>query len=226
MKRKKTPRSLKTRTKKQIKAEIKDIYKGLSEKLYMASFVDYVTVSRLDRKQKNEYNSKPNHIFKQKYSGFSSEASESFISLLIKKDILFKELGEKKTVTLTGKRRTETNDILINGKHAIEVKATSSDSGLVTVSKNNLNCYAWVWMDIRTLLNTDSNFVEIHIVRNPSENIFPWMIETNKESKMDIKTMIKDLKNTKDYEHISLDITSLSDGLEEQKQTKFFDFNV
>jgi len=209
------------KNKKTIKKDMGKIYKNLSEKEYLCEFKKYVNVMRVDRKGKTEYNK--DAVFKQKFPGFSSEASESLVCYLLNKNLLLKELGEKSCV-LTGRTKAGSNDILINGKHSIEVKATSSESGLITVSKNNLKCYAWIWMDIRLLLEGKSNVIDIHIIKNPKENIFTWQIDTNKEHKMDIKTMIKEMKNTDDYERLMLDMDSLKINPKTLSGSKFFEY--
>lgn len=204
---------------KSTKIEIGEIYKGLREKEYLNEFSKYVKVTCEDRKNKDLYNK--DAVFKQKFSGFSSEASESFVLYLLSKNLLLKELGKKECI-LTGRTKSGSNDILINEKHSVEVKATSSDSGLITVSKNNLKCYAWIWMDLRLLLNGKSNIINIHVVKNPKEHIFTWVIDTNKEHKMDIKTMVTGISNSKDYELLELDMKSLEINPETVSGTPFF----
>jgi hypothetical protein len=212
------------KNKKTVKHEMGKIYKGLREKEYLRSLYEYIKVCQKDRKDKKEYNSDKKHIFKQRFSGFSSEASESMTLYILSKNLLLKELG-KKSCELTGRTRTGSNDILINKKYSIEVKATSSESGLITVSKNNLKCYAWIWMDLRLLLDGKSNVVDIHVIKNPGKNIFTWVIDTNKEHKMDIKTMVKGIKHSKDYELLHLDIDSFKINPETVNGNKFFSYS-
>ena len=148
---------------------------------------------------------------KIKYPGISSDMSENLTKILIKNNIIFKDkFDEKVIVDLVGRNnKKKCNDLLINNKHKIEVKCTTSGTGLVTISKNNVECYAWVWLDFKNLINDVSKYIDIHVILNPSKNIHPWYIQTNGEYKMDIVTMKKEIVDYNDYNHHTLDFDKL-----------------
>ena len=112
--------------------------------------------------------------------------------LTLSNNILKNKFGDNLIVDLVGRNnKKRCNDILINNKHKIEVKCTTSGTGLVTISKNNVDCYAWIWLDFKHLINNVSRYIDVHIILHPSNNIFPWFVKTNGEYKMNIIEMKK-----------------------------------
>jgi len=135
-------------------------------------------------------------VFKMKSSNFSSEVSETLVRILIEERDILIDFHEK----IYSLKKPTNNDIFINDRYKIEVKGTTSSDGLITLSKNNLRCYAWVWVDFHDVVNEISDFVDIHVVKRPEMNITPKFIQTNGEHKMNIKKLCRDIKEQKDYE--------------------------
>ena len=106
------------------------------------------------RKEDKTYNE--NAIFKLKTSNFSSEVSETLTKILIEERALLVDLPEEVYSVKRPKDTGETNDVLINDNYVIEVKGTTSSDGLITLSKNNLNCYAWIWLDFHRVVEAVS----------------------------------------------------------------------
>jgi hypothetical protein len=141
-----------------------------------------------------------------KSSNFSSEVSETLAKILIKeRDILIDFPYPIYSVTRP-KENGDTNDILINDEYIIEVKGTTSSDGLITLSKNNLNCYAWVWLDFNRVVDEVSSFVTIHVVKRPSMNITPKIIKTNNEKKLNFKKLCRDIRHGEDYQKLEYNV--------------------
>ena len=152
------------------------------------------------RKEDKDYNK--NAFFKMKAPNFSTEVSETLTKILIEEKLLLTDFPE----TIYSVSRPTENDIRINGKYVIEVKGTTSSDGLITLSKNNLNCYAWVWLDFNKVVDEESNYAIIHVLKRPSLNVTPKLIQTNNEKKLNIKKMCKDIKYGTDYERFEYDV--------------------
>lgn len=148
---------------------------------------------------------------KIKYPNISSDMSENLTKILITNNVIFKDkFGDNVIVDLVGRNnKKKCNDLLINNKHKIEVKCTTSGTGLVTISKNNVDCYAWVWLDFKNLINNISRYIDVHVILNPSNNIHPWHIKTNNEYKMNIIEMKKGITDYNDYKYYELDFDEL-----------------
>lgn len=152
------------------------------------------------RKEDKDYNK--NAFFKMKAPNFSTEVSETLTKILIEEKLLLTDFPE----TIYSVSRPTENDIRINGKYVIEVKGTTSSDGLITLSKNNLNCYAWVWLDFNKVVDEESNYAIIHVLKRPSLNVTPKLIQTNNEKKLNIKKMCKDIQYGTDYERFEYDV--------------------
>ncbi len=156
------------------------------------------------RREDQIYNAEA--VFKMKSSNFSSEVSEMLAKILIKERDILVDFPHPIYSVTRPKENGETNDILINGEHIIEVKGTTSRDGLITLSKNNLNCFCWVWLDFSRVVDEQSNFVTIHVVKRPSLNIKPKIIKTNNEKKLNLKKLCRDIQHGADYERHDYDV--------------------
>lgn len=165
---------------------------------------NYITKYIERRKEDQLYNQSAH--FKMKSSNFSSEVSETLAKILIEERDILVDFPHPIYSVTRPKEAGDTNDILINDEHIIEVKGTTSTDGLVTLSKNNLNCYAWVWLDFNNVVNEVSQFVTIHVVKRPAANITPKIIKTNNEKKLTIKKLCRDIKNGSDYETLEYNV--------------------
>lgn len=156
------------------------------------------------RKEDKIYNETA--FFKMKGSNFSSEVSELLTKILIEERSLLVDFPEAIYSVKRPKETGETNDIRINDTHLVEVKGTTSSDGLITLSKNNLNCYAWVWLDFHNVVEEESDFATIHVVKQPQLNITPKIIKTNNEKKLNIKKLCRDIQNGSDYERFEYNV--------------------
>jgi hypothetical protein len=163
-------------------------------------------IKKFIERRKEDYEYNLNAHFKMKSSNFSSEVSETLAKILIKeRDILIDFPYPIYSVTRP-KENGDTNDILINDEYIIEVKGTTSSDGLITLSKNNLNCYAWVWLDFNRVVDEVSSFVTIHVVKRPSMNITPKIIKTNNEKKLNFKKLCRDIRHGEDYQKLEYNV--------------------
>jgi len=163
-------------------------------------------IKKFIERRKEDYEYNMNAHFKMKSSNFSSEVSETLAKILIKeRDILIDFPYPIYSVTRP-KENGDTNDILINDEYIIEVKGTTSSDGLITLSKNNLNCYAWVWLDFNRVVDEVSSFVTIHVVKRPSMNITPKIIKTNNEKKLNFKKLCRDIRHGEDYQKLEYNV--------------------
>lgn len=163
-------------------------------------------IKKFIERRKEDYEYNLNAHFKMKSSNFSSEVSETLAKILIKeRDILIDFPYPIYSVTRP-KENGDTNDILINDEYIIEVKGTTSSDGLITLSKNNLNCYAWVWLDFNRVVDEVSSFVTIHVVKRPSMNITPKIIKTNNEKKLNFKKLCRDIRHAYDYQQFEYNV--------------------
>lgn len=169
------------------------------------------------RKEDKDYNK--NAFFKMKAPNFSTEVSETLTKILIEEKLLLTDFPE----TIYSVSRPTENDIRINGKYVIEVKGTTSSDGLITLSKNNLNCYAWVWLDFNKVVDEESNYAIIHVLKRPSLNVTPKLIQTNNEKKLNIKKMCKDIKYGTDYERFEYDVWDFKMLQPGDVQNEFFE---
>src|SRR5579872_7488651 len=87
--------------------------------------------------------------FKQKPDNISSQMTEFLAQYLIYYGTILHEMfGDNPRIEYTGMNvKGMTNDLLINGHHKVEIKATTSENLFTTVSKNNLKCSVWIWLD-------------------------------------------------------------------------------
>ena len=144
---------------------------------------------------------------KQKVPNISENATESLACLLIEDGtILSSQVGPVFSIGRYGKNG---NDIIVNGDKKIEVKATTSDTGLITTSEGNYNCLAWMWFNFYPFFENDNDIIPIHIINNPKNCLNPWIIKANGEYKMNIKSAIKSAKYTRNYELFELSVSSL-----------------
>jgi hypothetical protein len=163
-------------------------------------------IKKFIERRKEDYEYNLNAHFKMKSSNFSSEVSETLAKILIKeRDILIDFPYPIYSVTRP-KENGDTNDILINDEYIVEVKGTTSSDGLITLSKNNLNCYAWVWLDFNRVVDEVSSFVTIHVVKRPSMNITPKIIKTNNEKKLNFKKLCRDIRHGEDYQKLEYNV--------------------
>jgi hypothetical protein len=169
------------------------------------------------RKEDKDYNQ--NAFFKMKAPNFSTEVSETLTKMLIEEKALLTDFPE----TIYSVSRPSENDIRVNGKYVIEVKGTTSNDGLITLSKNNLDCYAWVWLDFNLVVNEESNYAVIHVLKRPSLNITPKFIKTNNEKKLNLKKMCRDIKNGIDYEKFEYDVWNFKMMQSGDVQNEFFE---
>lgn len=169
------------------------------------------------RKEDKDYNQ--NAVFKIKAPNFSTEVSEILTKILIEERQLLTDFPEE----IFSVSRPSENDIRINGKYIIEVKGTTSNDGLITLSKNNLNCYAWVWLNFNSVVNEESSYASIHVLKHPSLNITPKLIQTNNEKKLTIKKMCRDVKNGIDYERFEYDVWNFKMLQSGDVQNEFFE---
>lgn len=156
------------------------------------------------RKEDKLYNE--DAFFKMKGSNFSSEVSEMLTKILIEERSLLVDFPETIYSVKRPKETGETNDIRINDNHLIEVKGTTSSDGLITLSKNNLNCYAWVWLDFHRVAEEESDFATVHVVKRPQLNIKPKIIKTNNEKKLNIKKLCREIQHGSDYERFDYNV--------------------
>jgi len=156
------------------------------------------------RKEDKLYNH--DAIFKLKTSNFSNEVSETLTKILIQERELLVDFPEEVYSVKRPKDTGNTNDVLINDNYVIEVKGTTSNDGLITLSKNNLNCYAWVWLDFNRVVEEESHFATIHIVKRPALNIKPKIIKTNNEKKLNLKKLCRDIQHGSDYERFDYNV--------------------
>ena len=156
------------------------------------------------RKEDKTYNE--NAIFKLKTSNFSSEVSETLTKILIEERSLLVDLPEEVYSVKRPKDTGDTNDVLINDNYVIEVKGTTSSDGLITLSKNNLNCYAWIWLDFHRVVEEESHFATVHVVKRPALNIKPKIIKTNNEKKLNIKKLCREIQHGSDYERLDYNV--------------------
>ena len=154
----------------------------------------YVKTYILRKKEDLKYNETA--VFKMKSSNFSNEVSENLVRILIEERDILTDYPDP----IYSLKRPNNNDIIINDTHKIEVKGTTSSDGLITLSKNNLKCYAWVWVDFHDVVNEVSEFVDVHVVKRPEMNITPKCIPTNGEQKLNIRKLCRDIKDGSDYE--------------------------
>lgn len=163
-------------------------------------------IKKFIERRKEDYEYNLNAHFKMKSSNFSSEVSETLAKILIKeRDILIDFPYPIYSVTRP-KENGDTNDILINDEYIVEVKGTTSSDGLITLSRNNLNCYAWVWLDFNRVVDEVSSFVTIHVVKRPSMNITPKIIKTNNEKKLNFKKLCRDIRHGEDYQKLEYNV--------------------
>ena len=196
--------------KKNILSDMNSFEHKTGIKLYVDKYINR-------RKEDKEYNK--NAIFKIKAPNFSTEVSETLAKILIKEGELFKNFPE----TIYSVNTPNQNDIVINGKHVVEVKGTTSHDGLITLSDNNLKCYAWVWFDFNDVVNEKSKYAIIHVLKHPEANITPKFIATNREKKMTIKKLCRDLKCAEDYETYEYDVFNFKMMKSGDIQNEFFE---
>lgn len=178
-------------------------------KIEVQEIYQYIKSYKEVRSRINDVNRK--NTLKIKYPNISSDMSENLTKILIEnKIILADKFGENLYVDLVSRNNKKNcNDLLINNKHKIEVKSTTSGTGLITISKNNVDCYAWIWLDFKNVINNISKFIDVHVILNPSNNIHPWLIKTNGEYKMNMNKMKTGITDYKDYTYHELDFDTL-----------------
>jgi len=179
-------------------------------KIYIDKYIDR-------RQEDKEYNK--NAVFKIKAPNFSTEVSETLAKILIEEGELFKDFPDP----IYSIKTPNHNDIIINDKFVIEVKGTTSHDGLITLSDGNLKCYAWIWFDFNNVVNRKSNYAIIHVLKHPEINITPKFIKTNREKKMTIKKLCRDLKHSEDYEKHEYDVMNFKMMKSGDIQNEFFE---
>jgi len=178
--------------------------------IYIKKYIDR-------RNEDREYNK--NALFKIKAPNFSTEVSETLAKILIEEGELFKNFPDR----IYSIKKPNSNDIVINDKYVVEVKGTTSHDGLITLSDGNLKCYAWIWFDFNDVVNEKSNYVIIHVLEHPEINITPKFIKTNREKKMTIKKLCRDIKCGSDYEMYEYDVMNFKMMKSGDVQNEFFE---
>ena len=142
-------------------------------------------------------------IIKIKPPNLSEEITESLACKLINNGtILSDKYGENARAERFGKSGC---DIVVNDLYKIECKGTTSLDGFVSVTKTNLfERDAWIWLDFQPFIHKNSSIVEIHIIHKPNECIKPRKIEANGESKITMRTAIKDAIEVHSYQFYEL----------------------
>ena len=179
-------------------------------KIYIDKYIDR-------RKEDKEYNK--NAVFKIKAPNFSTEVSETLARILIEERELFKDFPDP----IHSIKKPNSGDIIINDKYVVEVKGTTSHDGLITLSDSNLKCYAWVWFDFNDVVNEKSNYAIVHVLKHPEINITPKFIEANREKKMTIKKLCRDIKCGSDYETYEYDVMNFKMMKSGDVQNEFFE---
>lgn len=179
-------------------------------KIYIDKYIDR-------RKEDREYNK--NAVFKIKAPNFSTEVSETLARILIEERELFKDFPDP----IHSIKKPNSGDIIINDKYVVEVKGTTSHDGLITLSDSNLKCYAWVWFDFNDVVNEKSNYAIVHVLKHPEINITPKFIATNREKKMTIKKLCRDIKCGSDYETYEYDVMNFKMMKSGDVQNEFFE---
>lgn len=179
-------------------------------KIYIDKYIDR-------RNEDKEYNK--NAVFKIKAPNFSTEVSETLAKILIEEGELFKNFPE----AIYSIKKPNSNDIVINDRYVVGVKGTTSHDGLITLSDSNLKCYAWVWFDFNDVVNEKSNYVIVHVLKYPEINITPKFIKANREKKMNIKKLCRDIKCASDYETYEYDVMNFKMMKSGDIQNEFFE---
>jgi len=201
--------SKKTKKDFNIKDTIRDI------QVYLRDYIEIRNLKKMMNKNKR---------YRQKNDNISCEATEDMAKLLIQqRQLLPDRYGDTPLVESTGRNnKQKSNDLYINGKHKIEVKATTSEDLFTTVSKNNLDCDLWIWLDFSKVVEGVCDYVEIHIIKNPGQNIKPWKIETNNELKITLDSIKKNMSNYNDYSFAELDVWKMKIKKPTDSYNKFF----
>lgn len=146
-------------------------------------------------------------VIKLKTPNLSEQASESLACHLIKDGSILKCLSPIVSIELLGKKG---KDILVNKYHKLEVKGTSSINGCVTTSKSNFDSFAWIWLDFKPFFNSDNHIIDVHVIKNPKQCITSERyVETLKENKLSLKSVIDDANKTGNYEYLNFNLKTM-----------------
>lgn len=137
-------------------------------------------------------------------ANLSKNATESLVCHLVKDGILIPQI-----TPITSVERFDNADVMVNNYHKLEVKATTTGEGTVTTSESNFNAFAWVWIDMKNFIYNNNSIIPIHVISNPKTCITTQRyVETLKQTKVTINSVIDDAIKTNNYVYHNFNINT------------------